>query len=106
MTIGEALAANEFTETLLMLLIGYGYQEVMSLTIASAKEPLQTPPRVEVLNPLGDEFTTLRSALLPALLHIFRLTKRRELPRPIFETGDVVSAATNIRPMAAAAMHH
>jgi len=88
------------------LLIGYGYQEVMSLTIASAKEPVQTPPRVEVLNPLGEEFTTLRSSLLPALLNIFRLNKHRELPQRIFETADVVLGAKNVRRIAAAAMHH
>ncbi|MGI0149368.1 MAG: phenylalanine--tRNA ligase subunit beta, partial [Thermoplasmata archaeon] len=71
-TIGEALAANEFGETLRTLLIGYGYQEVMSLTIASAKDAFHTPDRVVVLNPLGDDLTTLRSSLLPALLNILR----------------------------------
>ena len=106
MTIGAPLAANEFGETLRTLLIGYGYQEVMSLTIASAKEPVQTPPRVEVLNPLGEEFTTLRSSLLPALLNIFRLNKHRELPQRVFETADVVLGAKNVRRIAAAAMHH
>src|SRR5213596_2011579 len=106
MTIGEALAVNEFGETLRTLLIGYGYQEVMSLTIASAKEPVQTPPRFEVLNPLGEEFTTLRSSLLPALLNIFRLNKHRELPQRIFETADGVLGAKNVRRIAAAAMHH
>ncbi len=105
-TIGEPLAANEFTETLRTLLIGYGYQEVMSLTIASAKEPVETPPRVELLNPLGEDFTTLRSSLLPALLNIFRLNKHRELPQRIFETSDVVLGAKNVRRIAAAAMHH
>jgi len=106
MTIGEPFAANEFVETLRTLLIGYGYQEVMSLTIASAKEPVETPPRVEVLNPLGEEFTTLRSSLLPALLNIFRLNKHRELPQRIFETADVVLGAKNVRRIAAASMHH
>src|SRR5438094_598981 len=106
MTIGAPLAANEFGEALRTLLIGYGYQEVMSLTIASAKEPVQTPPRVEVLNPLGEEFTTLRSSLLPALLNIFRLNKHRELPQRVFETADVVLGAKNVRRIAAAAMHH
>ena len=105
-TIGEPLAANEFGETLRALLIGYGYQEVMSLTVASAKEPVETPPRVEVLNPLSDEFTTLRSSLLPALLNFFRLNKHRELPQRIFETSDVVLGAKNVRRIAAAAMHH
>src|SRR5207249_202087 len=63
-TIGHALPENEFTDALRVLLIGYGYQEVMSLTIASAKDPVETPPRVELINPLGEDLTTLRSSLL------------------------------------------
>src|SRR5438309_3280887 len=35
-TIGESLEANDFAETLRVLLVGYGYQEVMSLTVASS----------------------------------------------------------------------
>jgi len=105
-TIGHALPENEFTDALRVLLIGYGYQEVMSLTIASAKDPVETPPRVELINPLGEDLTTLRSSLLPALLNIFRLNKHRELPQRIFETADVVVEARNVRHLAAAAMHH
>src|SRR5712692_9929523 len=52
-TFGEPLAANEFAETLRSLLIGYGFQEVMSLSFAAAKEAVQTPPRAEVRNPIG-----------------------------------------------------
>jgi len=104
-TIGVALDANEFAETLRTLLIGYGYQEVMSLTIASAKDGFTTPVRVEVLNPLGEDLTTLRSSLVPALLNIFRLNKHRELPQRVFETADVVLAARNVRHIAAASMH-
>ncbi len=105
-TIGHALPENELTDALRVLLIGYGYQEVMSLTIASAKDPVETPPRVELINPLGEDLTTLRSSLLPALLNIFRLNKHRELPQRIFETADVVVEARNVRHLAAAAMHH
>ncbi len=105
-TIGEPLAANEFAETLRMLLVGYGFQEVMSLTVASAKDAFETPERVVIMNPLGEELTTLRSSMLPALMNIFRLNKHRELPQRIFEVADVVLDATNVRRIAAAAMHH
>jgi phenylalanyl-tRNA synthetase beta chain len=104
-TFGEPLAANEFAETLRSLLIGYGFQEVMSLSFAAAKEAVQTPPRAEVQNPIGEEFSTLRSSLLPGLLNIFRLNKHRELPQRIFETSDVVLDAANVPRIAAAAMH-
>lgn len=105
-TIGEPLAANDFAEALRILLVGYGYQEVMSLTVASSKEEFETPDRVVILNPLGDDFSTLRSSMLPALISIFRLNKHRELPQRIFEIADVVVEARNVRRVAAAAIHH
>ncbi|HYY48569.1 MAG TPA: phenylalanine--tRNA ligase subunit beta [Thermoplasmata archaeon] len=104
-TIGAPLPANEFGDLVRGLLIGYGYQEVMSLVLASEKDGFETPERVVVQNPLGDELTTLRSSLLPALLGIFRLNKHRELPQRVFETGDVVLRERNVRKVAGAAMH-
>jgi phenylalanyl-tRNA synthetase beta chain len=105
-TIGEPLPLNEYGEALRTLLIGYGYQEVMSLTLASAKDGLETPDRVVVLNPIGDDLTTLRSSLLPGLLNILRLNKHRELPQRVFEIADVVIGARNVRKIAGAALHH
>jgi phenylalanyl-tRNA synthetase beta chain len=104
-TFGEPLPANEFVETLRSLLMGYGFQEVMSLSFAAAKEPVETSPRAVVHNPIGEEFSTLRSSLLPGLLNIFRLNKHRELPQRIFEAADVVLDAANVPRIAAAAMH-
>lgn len=105
-TIGEPLPANEFADVVRTLLIGYGYQEVMSLTLASAKDGFVTPERVLVRNPLGEELTTIRSSLLPALLSIFRMNKHRELPQRVFEIGDVVIDSRNVRKIAGASMHH
>jgi phenylalanyl-tRNA synthetase beta chain len=105
-TIGTPLPKNSFSDVLRQLLIGYGYQEIMSLTMANAEEPLETPGRVEVLNPVTSDLTTLRSSLLPGLLNLFRLNKHRELPQRIFEVADVVLAARNVRHVAAAAIHH
>ena len=105
-TIGESLAANDFAETLRVLLVGYGYQEVMSLTIASAKDAFETPDRVLIRNPLNEDLVTLRSSLLPSLMNIFRLNKHRELPQRVFEISDVVLEARNVRRIGAAALHH
>ena len=105
-TIGTPLAKNAFSDVLRQLLIGYGYQEVMSLTMANAEEPLQTPERAVVLNPVTSDLTTLRSSLLPGLLNLFRLNKHRELPQRIFEVADVVLGGRNVRRVAAASIHH
>ncbi len=104
-TIGTPLPKNAFCDTLRQVLIGYGYQEVMSLTIASAEEPLVTPERAVVLNPVTTDLTTLRSSLLPGLVNLFRLNKHRELPQRIFEVADVVLSGRNVRHVAGAAMH-
>ncbi len=105
-TIGTPLPKNAFSDVLRQLLIGYGYQEVMSLTMANAEEPLQTPDRAVVMNPVTTDLTTLRSSLVPGLMNLFRLNKHRELPQRIFEVADVVLSARNVRHVAAAAMHH
>jgi phenylalanyl-tRNA synthetase beta chain len=105
-TIGTPLAKSLFSDSLRQLLIGYGYQEVMSLTMANAEEPVATPERSVVLNPVTSDLTTLRSSLLPGLLNLFRLNKHRELPQRIFEIADVVLEARNVRHVAVAAIHH
>ncbi len=105
-TIGTPLPKNSFSDSLRQLLIGYGYQEVMSLTVASADEPLATPDRAVVLNPVTSDLTTLRSSVLPGLLNLFRLNKHRELPQRIFEVADVVLEGKNARHVGGAAMHH
>jgi len=105
-TIGEPLPANEFCETLRILMVGYGYQEVMSLTVASAEDGFATPARVVIKNPVSEDLTTLRSSLLPALLNIFRLNKHRELPQRVFEIADAILDARNVRRIAGAAMHY
>lgn len=104
-TFGEPLPANEFGEVVRSLLIGYGFQEVMSLSFGSPKDAVQTPPGAEVSNPIGEDFSIIRSSLLPGLLNIFRLNKHRELPQRIFETADVVLDAKNVSRVAGATMH-
>lgn len=105
-TIGIPLPSNDFADALRVLMIGYGYQEVMTLTVASANEPFATPERVVIRNPIAEDLTTLRSSLAPSLLNMFRLNTHRELPQRVFEIADVVLGAANVRHVAAAAIHH
>ncbi len=105
-TIGTPLPKSLFSDALRQLFIGYGYQEVMSLTMANPEEPFATPERAVVLNPVSTDLTTLRSSLIPGLLNLFKLNKHRELPQRIFEIADVVLDARNVRHVAAAATHH
>ena len=105
-TIGMPHPLNEFSDALRVLMIGYGYQEIMSLTVASANEPFTTPSRVVIENAVAEDMTTVRSSLVPSLVNMLRLNKHRELPQRIFEVADVVREARNLRHLAGAAIHH
>jgi phenylalanyl-tRNA synthetase beta chain len=105
-TIGEPLPLNEFSDALRVLLIGYGYQEVMSLTVTSPEEPFDGPDRVRIVNPVSEDLATLRASLLPGLLNLFKLNKHRELPQRAFEVADAVVGARNVRRVGVAAIHH
>lgn len=105
-TIGEPLAANDFADAVRLLLIGYGYQEVMSLTVTSPAEPFDGPERVRIVNPVSEELSSLRTSLLPGLLNLFQLNKHRELPQRAFEVAEAVVDARNVRRVAAASIHH
>ncbi len=104
-TIGDPLPMSEFSDALRDLLIGYGYVEVMGLASSSPKEPVESPPRVAIENPVGEEFSVVRSSLLGGLMTILRLNKHRELPQRVFEVGEVVVAGGNVRRVAAASIH-
>lgn len=104
-TIGDPTAAGEFASSLRDLLIGYGYQEVLTLTMTGTKEPYRSPEGSAIANPVQEEFTGLRTSLLPALLGILRLNTHRDLPQRIFEVGDVVVRGRNVRRVAAVSLH-
>jgi phenylalanyl-tRNA synthetase beta chain len=45
---------------------------------------------VEIENPIGEEYSTLRMSLLPSLLKLLRENRHHPLPQQIFEVGVVV----------------
>jgi phenylalanyl-tRNA synthetase beta chain len=81
-------------------LLGLGFQEVVSLTLSSARAQHELPQRepageAHVANPVGDEYHLLRPALLPGLLELLRTNRHHELPQRIFEVGWVVRDHAN-----------
>ncbi|HOL42434.1 MAG TPA: phenylalanine--tRNA ligase subunit beta, partial [Methanospirillum sp.] len=52
-----------------------------------------------------EEQTLVRTDLLPLLLDLLRMNKRRELPQRIFHTGDVVSSCKTYQKLALASTH-
>ncbi|HOJ96228.1 MAG TPA: phenylalanine--tRNA ligase subunit beta [Methanospirillum sp.] len=90
---------------------GLGYLEVMPFTLSNEdvmyarmqREP--DPEALWVLHPISEEQTLVRTDLLPLLLDLLRMNKRRELPQRIFHTGDVVSSCKTYQKLALASTH-
>ncbi len=104
-TAGASTALSDLSEGLRTLMIGYGYQEAMSLTVAPPTEPWESPPRVAIRNPVTPENSRLRSSLLPALLSLLGLNRHRDLPQRVFEIEDAIRGTSNVRLLAGAAIH-
>lgn len=90
---------------------GLGYQEVMPFTLSSdevmyTRMQRQADPRVlRVLHPISEDQTLVRTDILPLLLDLLRINKRRELPQRIFHIGDVVQDLQTGQKMALSSTH-
>ena len=90
---------------------GLGYLEVMPFTLSN-EDIMYTrmqrrinPQALRVLHPISEEQTLVRTDLLPLLLDLLRMNKRRELPQRIFHTGDVVLDLHTLQSLALASTH-
>jgi phenylalanyl-tRNA synthetase beta chain len=112
-TFGSALKIEKQSERLRMILIGMGYNEVMTLTLSNPIDEFEKmnisdwkkENLVWIKNPVTDEHKMLRSSLMPSLLRLLRLNKHHSLPQRIFEIGDVVIDNKNMRKLALVAVH-
>ncbi|HWQ66824.1 MAG TPA: phenylalanine--tRNA ligase subunit beta [Methanospirillum sp.] len=90
---------------------GLGFAEVMPFTLSSdavmyAQMQRQADPSaLRVLHPISEDQTLLRTDILPLLLDLLRINKRRELPQRLFHTGDVVSGIETSQKVALASTH-
>ncbi len=91
-TIGVEDVAEIFYSEVRELMIGFGFQEVMTLIMTNVndlfkKMNLSPEPVVETMNPVSTNHAIARSWLLPSLTSILERNKNREYPQRIFETG-------------------
>ncbi len=82
-------------EKLYMIMIGLGFNEVMTLALSNKEEQykkigLDDENSVEIENPITERHSCLRRTLLPSLLSILNSNKHHDLPQKIFEIGNVV----------------
>jgi phenylalanyl-tRNA synthetase beta chain len=100
---GMPLEVNEASEAIRELMIGYGYQEVSTLSLTRAEE--DDPAQALILNPVTEDHAAVRTTLIPSLLGIFSANRHRDLPQRVFEVGEVVLNGENVRRVAGAALH-
>ncbi|HQC00376.1 MAG TPA: phenylalanine--tRNA ligase subunit beta, partial [Methanospirillum sp.] len=108
---GHEHPVNALASAIRDICTGLGYLEVMPFTLSNEdvmytrmqREP--DPAALRVLHPISEEQTLVRTDLLPLLLDLLRINKRRELPQRIFHTGDVVLSMQTFQKLALASTH-
>lgn len=93
-TSGELDAVTSFSEKIKDVMIGLGFTEVTTLTLSNPADEfelsrLPKKTSTDIMNPITEEHTCLRSYLMPSLMRILRHNKHRDLPQKIFEVGFV-----------------
>lgn len=75
------------------ILVGMGFDEVVSWTLSNPKKEasalLPDGGRMEIENPLTEDFTCFRRAILPNLLSVLADSKNEKLPIRLYEVGPV-----------------
>ena len=93
-TIGERDPLESAAARARQVMIGLGFTEAMTFTLTNPRVNFElmrtTGEAAEIANPISEEYTILRTWLLPSLLGVLRVNKRNPLPQRVFEVGDVV----------------
>lgn len=93
-TIGETKEIISFIDKIREIIIGLGYQEIMS-PLLSNKELLYEKMNikdfgtVELENYMSENYSAVRSWLLPVLMEVLSKNKHSDYPQKIFEEGIV-----------------
>jgi len=77
------------------IMIGLGFTEVMNFTLTNVeieyvKMCVQPHPHIKLKNPVSQEYSILRTWVLPSLMKTLALNVKALYPQRIFEVGDVV----------------
>ena len=103
-TVGRQNPVHAYHE----LLVGLGYDEAVTWTLSNqameGKARLPQGERVEIENPLTEDFARFRAAILPNLLAAMAESKNEKLPIKLYEIGPVASPLLS-QSLAIASMH-
>jgi phenylalanyl-tRNA synthetase beta chain len=94
-TIGKENELESFTKKLRSFLVGYGLQEVVTFMLTNKENSykkmlMKEKDLIKMANPKTEDYSIIRSWLLPSLIEILWRNRHREYPQNIFELGDVI----------------
>ncbi len=95
-TVGALSGQQERIDRVREILVGMGFQEIISNALVDRKELCEWMragefEAVEIENVMTETYSALRSRLIPGLLKVERESSQVEYPHKIFEVGEVVS---------------
>src|SRR5208337_3310807 len=96
-SIGTEHPVNVVATQVRMILAGLGYLEMMPFTLTNERvlyDSLQRPRTshaLHLMHPISEEYTVVRTEILPLLMEMLQVNRHRELPQRLFATGDVLA---------------
>lgn len=110
-TVGKSHEVTKLASSVMEIMTGLGYSQVMPFTLTSEKIQFDWMCREKtddvtcVLHPISEDQTMVRTTVLPNLMEILSMNQHRELPQRIFDVGDVVIDRKNGLHLAGVSIH-
>jgi len=94
-TVGMSSRIERFSGLLCELMIGLGFQQVMSYTLTNkanlfSKMKLKEESVIELENPVSSSWNVFRNWMLPCVVDFLSSNAHVDYPQNVFEIGDVV----------------
>ncbi len=94
-TVGISSRIEKFSSLLCELMIGLGFQQVMSYTLTNRanlfdKMKLKDEPVIELENPVSSSWSVFRNWMLPCIIDFLSSNAHVDYPQNVFEIGDVI----------------
>ena len=110
-SIGTEHPVNAIATQVRTILAGLGYLEMMPFTLTNEQvlcDQLQRPrsaSTLHLMHPISEEYTVVRTEILPLLLEMLQVNRHRELPQRLFATGDALSDLRTTQRLAFVSTH-
>lgn len=89
-TVGKPIEIEPVTSKLRKLMIGAGFEEIVSNILSPKEQLLQTQKAIEIENPVAETYSILRNSIIPSLLSVESVSSKSMYPHKMFELGEVV----------------